>query len=297
MINESMLRYRRARYLWVALALIGACLLLYSTQAAHGRPSGDTWQGYVLGTIAALMIVWLAWLGIRKRRYRSTSGSLAGWTSAHVYLGAALIGVITLHCAAKFGWNVHTLAYALTCAVVLSGLFGVYTYASLPRQLARNRTEGLRSSLFAELYALDNEGREVARRCNVAINAAVKSSIERTAIGGGVFAQLFGADRSLFIPDAAASSTRRSLISRNRDQQAVLDYVSHRVPRADRRTEAADLQQLVLILYRRQAVLRRIRRDIRLHAWLKVWLYLHVPLSIALIVALIAHILATFLYW
>jgi len=77
----------------------------------------------------------------------------------------------------------------------------------------------------------------------------------------------------------------------------VLDYVSHRVPRADRRTEAADLQQLVLILYRRQAVLRRIRRDIRLHAWLKVWLYLHVPLSIALIVALIAHILATFLYW
>jgi hypothetical protein len=137
----------------------------------------------------------------------------------------------------------------------------------------------------------------VARRCNVSINAAVKSSIERTAIGGGVFAQLFGADRSLFIPDAAASSTRRGLISRNRDQHAVLDYVSHRVPRADRRTEAADLQQLVLILCRRQAVLRRIRRDIRLHAWLKVWLYLHVPLSIALIVALIAHILATFLYW
>ncbi len=181
--------------------------------------------------------------------------------------------------------------------MVISGLFGVYVYTSLPRQLARNRSGGVRSNLFAQLHALDNEGREIARRCNVAINAAVKSSIERTAIGGGVFAQLFGIDRSLFILDEASASRRRSIISRNRDQQGVLDYVAHRVPRADRRSEAADLQQLVVILCRRQAVLRRIRVDIRLHAWLNIWLYLHVPLSIALIVALVAHIVTTFLYW
>jgi hypothetical protein len=292
MINEGILRYRGARYLWVALALIAACLILYGTQRGLRPAGGGTWQGYVLGSIAALLILWLAWLGIRKRRYGS-AGSVAGWTSAHVYLGLALLGIATLHCAGKFGWNVHTLAYALTCVVVLSGIGGMYFYARFPRLLSQNRTGGTRSSLFAELYALDNEGREIARRCNASVNIAVKSGIERTAIGGGIFAQLFGTDRSLCI-DAASSAPG---LTGNRDQQTVLDYVSNRVPRADRRSEAANLQQLVLILCRRQTVLRRIRRDIRLHAWLKFWLYLHVPFTVALIVALIVHILTTFLYW
>ena len=52
-----------------------------------------------------------------------------------------------------------------------------------------------------------------------------------------------------------------------------------------------------MLLCRRQAVLRRIRRDIRLHGWLKIWLYFHVPVTIALLVALVLHILSTFVYW
>ena len=297
MIHEGILRYRGARYLWAALILIAASWALYSTQRGLRPASGDTWQGYTLGTIGALMILWLAWLGIRKRRYASTLGSVAGWTSAHVYLGVSLIAVATLHCAAKFGWNVHTLAYVLTCAVVLSGIFGVYAYLNFPRQLSDNRAGGPRSQLFAELYALDNEGRDIARRCNTATNAAVKSSIERTAIGGGVLDQLLGRDHSLFIRDDAAGQAKNGGLADNTDQQAVIKFVADRVPRADKRAEAANLQSLVLILCRRQAVLRRVRRDIRLHAWLKVWLYLHVPLTIALIVALIVHILSTFFYW
>jgi hypothetical protein len=297
MIHESIFRYKGARYLWIALALTAACIAVYSTQRGLRPPSGDTWQGYVLGSIGALMIVWLAWLGVRKRRYAATFGSVAGWTSAHVYLGLALIAIATLHCAAKFGWNVHTLAYVLMCAVVLSGVFGVYSYLGFPQQLSENRAGGARSSLFAELYALDNEGREIARHCNAAVNTAVKSSIERTAIGGGVFNQLLGRDRSLCILDESDLTAAGGRLVDNGDQQAVIDYVSYRVPRADKRSEAANLQALVLVLCRRQAVLRRIRRDIRLHAWLKIWLYVHVPLTVALIVALIVHILTTFLYW
>ena len=52
--------------------------------------NGGTVLGYTLGTIAALLIVLLAWFGIRKRRYASTLGSVQGWLSAHVYLGATL---------------------------------------------------------------------------------------------------------------------------------------------------------------------------------------------------------------
>lgn len=296
MIHEGILRYRNARYLWLALGLIVASGALYSTQRGMRPAGGGTWQGYVLGSAAALLILWLTWLGIRKRQYGSTRGSIAGWTSAHVYLGLALVVIATLHCAAKFGWNVHTLAYVLTCAVVLTGLFGIYAYINFPRQLSENRAGGPRAQLFAELYALDREGREIAHRCHASVNTAVKSSIERTAIGGGVLDQLLGRDRSLLVEESEESTNAGRLTS-NRDQQAVIDYVSTRVTRADRRVQTANLEALVLLLCRRQAVLRRIRRDIRLHAWLKAWLYFHVPLTIALIVALIAHILTTFLYW
>ena len=75
---------------------------------------------------------------------------------------------------------------------------------------------------------------------------------------------------------------------RNTDQQAVIDFVAERLPRAQKGIEAANLQQLIVLMCRRQAVLRRIRRDIRLSGWLKIWLYFHIPVTFALLFALIA---------
>ncbi len=296
MIHQGILRYAGSRYLWWSLGLVAACGLLYATQGGSHPPRGDTWQGYVLGTVAALLILWLALLGIRKRRYASGLGSVQGWTSAHVYLGIAVVLVASLHCALEFHWNVHTLAYILMCGVVVSGIFGVIAYLTYPRQLAANREGGSRTALFAELYELDRQGRDLARQCDARISAAVKSGIERTVIGGGIFAQLFALDRSWFEPADSAGGKAAALVP-NPDQQAVIRFVASQVPRADRRTDAANLQALVLLLSRRQSVLRRIRRDIRLQGWLKIWLYVHVPLTFATIVALLVHILASFLYW
>jgi hypothetical protein len=296
-MHQGILRFAGGRYLWWGVGLAAASTGLYATQGGAQPPRGDTWQGYVLGSLAALMVAWLAALGIRKRRYASGLGSVQGWTSAHVYLGVAVVIVATLHCAGRFHWNVHTLAYALMCAVVVSGVVGLYGYLNYPRQISANREGGTRSELFAELYELDKQGRELAQKCDARIGAAVKSSIERTTIGGSVSAQLFSIDRSLYEPDAAGGAAATAGLSGNRDQQAVIDYVAGRVPRADRRTEAANLQLLVLLLCRRQTVLRRIRRDIRLQGWLKIWLYIHVPLTFATVAALLVHILTSFLYW
>src|SRR5690606_26863040 len=97
MIHRNVLLYARGRYLWWSLALTLACVVLYFTQGDAQPPNGGTWQGYVLGTLGALLIVWLLALGIRKRRYSSTLGTVQGWTSAHVYLGSALLVIGTLH--------------------------------------------------------------------------------------------------------------------------------------------------------------------------------------------------------
>lgn len=295
MIHQNVLRYRKARYAWWALVLSVASAALYLTQGGNRRPGGGTWQGYVLGTVGALLIVWLSLLGVRKRRFNSQSGSLQGWTSAHIWLGLALLLVATLHCAGLFGWNVHTLAYALMCIVIVSGIVGLYAYLSTPRQLSLNSGGAPRAAMFEELFGLDRQSRDLARLCDPVVNQAIRSSIERTSIGGGVLRQLLAIDRSLFVASAEVSAGVQ--LAGNFDQQAVMDFVAKRVPQAAKRAETANLQALLVVLSRRQAVLRRIRRDIQLQGLLRLWLYVHVPLTVALLGALVVHIVTTFMYW
>ena len=71
------------------------------------------------------MVLWMAWYGVRKRRYRASSTSLQGWLSAHVYLGLAAIVIATLHSGLELGLNLHTLTYVLMLVVVLSGSVAV----------------------------------------------------------------------------------------------------------------------------------------------------------------------------
>ena len=286
----NVLRFRAYRYLWWALGSITLGWALYVSQGDGEPPNGGTWQGYVLGTWATLLIVWLALLGYRKRSYRSGVGSTQGWTSAHVYLGLAVWVLATLHCGVQFGANVHTLAYALMSVVILSGLLGLFAYLNYPSRMAQNRGRRNRSELFAELYELNRDGLELANRCAADIQTAVRSSIQLTHIGGGVLAQLSGRDRSSF--DTLEHGRRP-----NPDQNEVIEAVAGRITRADKRDEVATLQDLLAVLCRRQAVLRRLREDVRLNGWLNVWLYVHVPLTLATVAALAAHILATFIYW
>src|SRR5690606_17526693 len=127
-MNESILVYRRLLFLKLALVVAAAALLAYGLHQPVGIPSGGTWLGYVLGSAGALLILWLMWFGVRKRRYGPGRVKLEAWLSGHVYLGLSLLVVATLHTGFQFGWNVHTLAYGLMLAVIASGIFGLYAY-------------------------------------------------------------------------------------------------------------------------------------------------------------------------
>jgi hypothetical protein len=294
----NVLAFRSYRYLWWAVASVVVGVVIYGSHTGSESPNGGTWQGYVLGTWATLLIVWLAFLGYRKRSYRSRLGTTQGWTSAHIYLGLAVLVLATLHCGAQFGWNVHTAAYALMTAVILSGLVGLHTYLNYPARLSANRAGRNRGELFGELFELNREGLNLARRCGADVHTAVRSSIERTQIGGGVIDQLSGRDRSAFeAPAGSPNGSPNGGRQPNPDQAVVIDLVADRITRANRRSEVTQLQDLLAVLCRRQAVLRRLREDIRLQGWLNMWLYVHVPLTIATLVALAVHVLVTFIYW
>ena len=140
-------------YFWARVAGFASLFVVitYLLVDVEPRHNGGSWYGYTLGTIGAGLIVWLAWLGIRKRRPTPGSWSLKAWTSAHVYLGLALIVVGTLHTGFQIGWNVHTLAYFLMLLVIISGIYGVIVYATLPTTLSSNRKEMTRAEMLDAL--------------------------------------------------------------------------------------------------------------------------------------------------
>ena len=275
--HQGFLTLYGLRWAKIAGAVSIVALLVYILHDPQPRPNGGTWYGYTLGTVGAALILWLTALGIRKRAMTRGRWSLKSWTSAHVWLGLSLIVIGTLHTGFQFGWNVHTLAYALMMLVIVSGLFGVFAYATLPRVLSDNRNETTEPQMLEQLRSVDRQLHEAAQPLGQAQADLVRKSLEQDPFGGGLWARLSGN-----YPSCATRAAKVAVRSATVNQP---------------RTGDDPLEKIDALLERKEAVLARIRRHLRIKALLEVWLYVHVPMTFALIAALSAHILSVFFYW
>ena len=77
--HEGFLRHRGFKWLKIAVVLCIVATAAYFLVDVRPRPSGGTWYGYTLGTISALLIVWLTLIGIRKRAMTPGHWSLKAW--------------------------------------------------------------------------------------------------------------------------------------------------------------------------------------------------------------------------
>ena len=271
--HESFLAFDRFRFLkWGAVAVF-LSIVLYLGVRPYGQPYGGGWAGYTLGTVGALLILWLTWFGYRKRTYTDNYGRLASRLSAHVYLGLALFFIATLHTGFHFGWNIHTLAYALMCIVIASGIFGAVAYTRYPRMMTENRQSMTTAQMLGRIAGIDDDLRSVVMPLDDATVAAIGRAIETNAIGGSAWRQLSG--RYPKCTTAAAIAHMEAIAEGHTIVQAAW-------------------RQTRLKLGEKEALLAHIRRDVQLKALMEVWLYLHVPLTFALIAALIAHVIAIF---
>jgi hypothetical protein len=279
MQHHTVLEYRRYRYLKMAALVVIASITAYVVQSAPVGRYGGTPVGYALGIVAAAFVIWLMWFGVRKRQYKATRTSLRGWLSAHVYLGATLIIVTTLHASFQVGWNVHTLAYVLLLLVVLSGFFGIYAYLRFPALTTENLGEDTLAGLLATIATIDQDIQRLALAMPEPLMLAVQRSVEHTKVGGGVMAQLRRQHPNC--------PTNHALV--------MLEAVNK--GRSFKGEQAQALFALYDLVLRKQSLLWRARADIRYKAVMDAWLFLHVPMSFALLAALVAHIVAVFFYW
>ncbi|WP_109357585.1 hypothetical protein [Sphingorhabdus sp. EL138] len=277
-MHDGFLKHAGYKWLKIASFIMLLSIVSYLFIDVSPRHNGGSWYGYTLGTIGAGLILWLTMLGVRKRAMTSGKWSLKAWTSAHIYLGLSLIVIGTLHTGFQFGWNIHTATYAFMMIVIISGIVGIYFYATIPQALSNNRDEMTETQMLESLRSLDRQLHEAAQPLSAEHAALVLQSLEQDPFGGGFLKRVSGK-----YPNCATRAAQADL----RRERAYQPRMGGDDP----------LDKVDALLEKKEATLARVRRHLRLKALLQVWLFIHVPMTFALIASLSAHIISVFFYW
>ncbi len=284
--RDTFLSYHGFRWLWICAVGLLIFALLYGLSDPIGVPSGGTFLGYTYGIIATALILYLMWFGVRKRSFYAKATTLRGTLAAHVWIGIALIFLVPLHCGFQFGWNVHTLAYALMLAVILSGVWGVVMYVRMPGQILSQRGGGSIPELGEQIQAVSSDVMKVV------FGTQASKEMEATqmqAMKSAKFHQLVKDIDFPFQPRLLSC-----LWGRN---PAILDKkrIAELLVQLPKGEQEAGLKVISLVNKKRELV-SRIQDEARALVWVRLWLYLHLPLSCAMMVALVVHIISVFYY-
>jgi hypothetical protein len=285
----AVLRLRGYRYFWLAVAQVVVAIAVYVTyQPTGGVRAGDTWAGYGLGIWSAGLVVWLAWYGIRKRRYggvlpkpsetssarrsRGRRAPLKVWLSAHVYFGLALLVISALHAGFRFGWSLHTLVFVVMALVIASGAVGIFVVSILPERTARNmRVDGKGVSADELLERIENTEKLLqgnALPLGDEIVRTVEDGLEEKAIRPTLWDQFRGAFEAC--PARRLAQKVRGLGKKEPDQDA--------------------LRLVIDLLDQRSRYIDQLRLDRQYRATLTAWLLVHLPLTVGLLVLLVMHV-------
>ena len=276
-METSFLAYRSGRWLWISLASALLLVLHYLYYRSRTVAYGGSVEGLLYGVAGTGLIAILMYLGIRKRSYSSSSGTLQGWVSAHVYLGLLTLLIIPMHAGFRFGWDVHTLAYVLLVVVVLSGIVGIVLYLNIPSRLTKFEAGQQADKIDGEIGRLLVDMRALVKDKSDALVQLYKSEVaalqEARLQGWSLLLRGQGSDL-LALRSADLSNKVSSIPS---EDQAAFQILSQ------------------LLLKKAQLELN-LMRQMRLRNTLQAWLYVHVPLSIALLVAVGLHLVMVFVY-
>lgn len=274
MVNQdNLFNFGQFKYLKWGLCLLVLAGLLYAMDQPRIVANGGTPLGYALGTVGAMLIVWLMALGVRKRKYGSTLGQYRGWVSAHIYLGLSLILIGTLHTGFQLGWNVHSLAYVLMMLTIFSGVWGLGLYIKNPKEMSDVLDRQSPEELVAKVDELDSDAAKMEKN--------LQSNGLKTSLAQSLQQGLFNGSLERLSGRVKSCSTEH-LVGKLQNNEG-------------------EDPTVISALYQNQAQrlkhLRQLRKHYSQKLWMDLWLTIHVPLSFGLLAALGTHIFSVFFYW
>lgn len=282
LLQESFVSYKRYRWFWINLGVTLALTLVYLLDdPIKGRNGGSTF-GYSIGGLSALAIIYLMLFGVRKRAYHSSSSTLHGWLAAHIWLGVALSLWVPLHSAFQFGLNLHSLAYYLMMATILSGIWGAINYRIVPLETKSNRGS---LSLKALLKQYDQVGDEIEK---IKSEYSLGDSRNNPAQGGELHKSLKGI---VELDNHQIPSPWRAVFVAGKIEKRINKEIAAHLLGKVENEHKSNANKLISLVDQRCDLINMMTEEIRVSTLLKVWLYLHVPLACACLVAVIAHIL------
>lgn len=220
------------------------------------------------GVIGLVLMILLAFYGIRRRWHTSRLGTVEGWLQAHVWLGTFSVLVVLLHTGFRFEDRVAVTLLAVFFGVVVSGVVGAVLYRTVPRALTEVEGNLTGAALSQQINQLSRSMARLASNKSEPfqrIHAALEREMKPPALARW---EVMGRARTSKTGPPAWASLLES------------------VPGA----EQNDLRQMIL-LGRQQKELNATLRDQRRYGNLiEVWRLVHLPLTIVLLLLLAVHV-------
>jgi hypothetical protein len=262
----------------VALAVYATC-----ERGSPGGLTGGSTVGLWYGALGSGLMVYAGLLSaLRKVPSWWWVGSRQVWMRGHIWLG--LLSAVFLLCHSGFRWGgpLERLLWAVTIAVLATGVLGLVLQQVLPRLLLT------RVPCEAPYEQVPHLCRLMRQKADALVDSACGPADAAAPAEGGK-AQLRAFYERDVRPFLAPDMPRGAPLLDSHQLESRFAHLG-KVPGLEAAGPA--LAQLQALCEER----RLLADQERLHFWLHSWLLLHVPLSAALLVLGIAHA-ATALYY
>jgi hypothetical protein len=237
------------------------------------KPSGPAGHGFgIVGTL--MMILGVSIYMIRKRvRKLFNIGYLKHWLEFHIFLCTVGPVLVLYHTAFKFGGIVSVSFWSMT-AVVLSGVFGRFIYARIPRTLQGKE-------LDIEELNRRNEDLTIKLRSEFSIDGQIISRIEKISASEKYKNIKLSSSLSLFLKDYF--EIMRVL---NQIKKEIRNYGVTR----KKEKEILKIVKSKLIIARRIGWLKTMQK------LFKYWHIVHLPFAIVMFVIMLIHVAVTIIF-
>ncbi|HYC92377.1 MAG TPA: hypothetical protein VEO54_24420 [Thermoanaerobaculia bacterium] len=268
----------RSGVIWrrIFVVLLAVTVAAFVWSARREFTHGGSLVGLIFGTAGYLLILLLAYYGIRKRSYRSRFGTMEQWLQSHIYLGILVLVLLVLHTGGRFNDKVAVTTLILVAVVVLSGIAGAIFFVTVPRLLTEVESNLTVEEISTQLNQL---ARNMARLANGRSQPFVRiyDGLMKESMPGWLAGW-----RLLF------SRMRRKSQQTAADWSKLLALVG--------KEEQEQLRQMLVFSRQRKELLMRLMYQQRYKNILEFWLYIHVPVTIAVLVFGTVHVVAVFYY-